>query len=204
MNSILLGSLICLTIIIITVFLLSFQHVTMQNMIQNNEENDVDKDEDMHKEDNKTDTNSKSKETNVLMNIGENENKIDIEETKLRKDKPEKVDNEKDGDEDAKCCFVKKYKCNGSKCTSGIQKRCGYFSGRSCDDSLVLCDLMTEKDCKLPPNNQYCEFNTDTNKCTNIPNAHDGMEIDCATYERYKKAGFMHTEYNCAIPLFLS
>lgn len=208
MKSILLGSLICLSIIIITIFILSFQHVTLPYMIEVDDESDNEEDTDDDSSEKQKDDEEKETKNNALLHIGDDAGKtkdVKIENNvELKEDEPQKINVDKNLDDDATCCFVNRYNCNGSECTSGIQKRCGYFAEKSCKDSLVLCDLMNENDCMLPPNNKYCSYDVDKKKCLNVPNAHDGMEIDCATYDRYKKAGFMHTEYNCEVPLFLS
>lgn len=96
-----------------------------------------------------------------------------------------------------KCCFLNKFRCDRKgNCFSGVEKRCGVYANLLCSETTHLCNILDKSACG---NSANCDFNDETNECVKKVNPHDGFEISCSNYERFKKQGDFENmlEYNC-------
>ena len=200
---IVIGFSIFLLIILLTVLILSFQHITFTR--KNVEKKSIDKDEATSniEHDNQESTSESPEESTTDQQssgvvvastmLDEGLSTDEILSTLINKE------NEKE-----RCCFSTKFDCTSrTSCVSGVEKRCGVFADRECDESLLECGLFNEEQCNSHPNNIFCKYNGSTKKCENIPNAHDGSEIECSQFTRFKNINFPHMKYNCENNLFI-
>jgi len=87
-----------------------------------------------------------------------------------------------------KCCFLNKFRCDkNGNCFSGVEKRCGAYANLLCSETTYLCNILDKSN-----------FGN-SEKCVKKVNPHDGFEISCSNYERFKKQGDFKNiiEYNC-------
>tara|TARA_Y100000389_G_C17427376_1_gene500380 strand:+ start:1170 stop:1796 length:627 start_codon:yes stop_codon:yes gene_type:complete len=200
---IIIGFSICLSIILLTVLILSFQHITFTRKYDENDtessptESSPIESSPIESSPTESSTNidseqqSSSEVASTLLDEGLSTD--EILSTLIHKE------NEKE-----RCCFSNKFDCTSrTNCASGVEKRCGIFADKECDESLIECGLFNEEQCKEHPNNIFCEYNGTTEKCENIPNAHDGSEIECSQFTRFKNINFPHMKYNCENNLFI-
>lgn len=205
---IIIGFLIFLSIVLLTVLILSFQHITITRKydVDHSHEGEGDTTETSPKESSSSPTGLSSPESSPNM---ESEQQSSSEMASTLLDEGSSTDeilstlinkeNEKE-----RCCFNTKFDCTSkTNCVSGVEKRCGVFADRKCDESLIDCGLFNEEQCKEHPNDIFCEYNGTTGKCENIPNAHDGSEIECSQFTRFKNINFPHMKYNCENNLFI-
>jgi hypothetical protein len=206
MLQIVIGLSIVLAIVILTVFILTIQHVSFANIFGNNKYKDEEEvitktktnDEKGDKQEVKQNESSDSK-TNDSVVTEETAATQMLEEGKsvdeiLTELKTKNV-------EDQTCCFVNKFVKQNGEWLGGVERRCNEFAEKSCEESLYSCDTVLDK--KECDDNELCEFDEDSNKCKNIPNAHEGSELDCATFERFKRINFPNTQFNCQNDLII-
>ena len=206
---IIIGFSIFLSIILLTVLILSFQHITFTRKYEEKKEDEeTTNDEDNNQESTSPDVSTnESPEVSTSESTSEQQSSSVVASTML--DEGLSTDeilstlinkeNEKE-----RCCFSTKFDCTSrTNCVSGVEKRCGVFADKECDESLLECGLFNEEQCKTHPNNIFCEYNGTTKKCENIPNAHDGSEIECSQFTRFKNTNFPHMKYNCENNLFI-
>lgn len=108
-----------------------------------------------------------------------------------------------ENDSNEKCCFMNKFRCNGDDCKSGLEKRCGVFADKLCSETTHICDNLDKLSCTNSDNSNFCDYDKKNGKCIEKVNPHDGFEISCEKYERFKKIGdFAYiNEMNCVVPL---
>ena len=201
---IIIGFTICLSIILLTVLILSFQHISFIRKYKDDDIDDTDDTDDTEPSPTEspsqnesssntehTEPQSSSDIASVLLDEGLSTD--EILSTLINKE------NEKE-----RCCFSTKFDCTSpSNCVSGVEKRCGLFADKECDESLIDCGLFNAEQCKQHPNNIFCEYDGTKGKCINIPNAHDGFEIECSQFTRFKNIKFPYMKYNCENNLFI-
>ena len=198
----LIGFSILLTIILLTVLILSLQHITFTRKY---EENKIDESEEDDKEPapektpvpektpNESPTEQQQASDVASKLLDEGSSTDEILSTLINKES-----------EKERCCFSTKFDCTSqTNCVSGVEKRCGVFADKECNESLLECGLFNEEQCNTHPNNIFCEYNGTKEKCENIPNAHDGSEIECSQFIRFKNVKFPHMKYNCENNLFI-
>jgi len=199
---IVIGFSIFLSIILLTVLILSFQHITITRKyeVKENSEDDNKEGGAMEEPSNKSTVASENESTDQE----EKEQKSSSEVASLLLDDGLSSDEilstliNKENERE-RCCFNTKFDCTSpTNCVSGVEKRCGVFADKLCEESLIDCVLYDKVQCNTHPNNIFCEYNGATEKCENIPNAHGGHEIECSQFIRFKNINFPHMKYNCA------
>lgn len=199
MLQIVIGLSIVLAIVILTVFILTIQHVSFANIFGNgnNKSDEVNvetRDEPTYQ--------SQSNESSDLES-----DSLVVEETATQMlEEGKSVDEiltelKTKNVEDQTCCFVNKFVKQNGVWVAGAERRCNEFAEKSCEESLYSCDTVLDK--KECDDNELCEFDEDSSKCKNIPNAHEGSAIDCANFERFKRINFPNTQFNCQNDLFI-
>ena len=196
---IVIGFSILLSIILLTVLILSFQHITFKRKyeehISNNNDTTNADDNQESPEESPEESSTEQQSSSVVASsmLDEGLSTDEILSTLINKE-----------NENERCCFSTKFDCTSqTNCVSGVEKRCGVFADRECDESLLECGLFNEEQCKTHPNNIFCDYNGTTKKCENIPNAHEGSEIECSQFTRFKNINFPHMKYNCENNLFI-
>lgn len=199
MLQIVIGLSIVLAIVILTVFILTIQHVSFANIFGNG--NNTDKSDEVNE------ITSNESQTNEPSDTNSNSSSLVVEETATHMLKEgNSVDEiltelKTKNVEDQTCCFVNKFVKQNGEWVAGAERRCNEFADKSCEESLYSCDTVLDK--KECGDNELCEFDEDSSKCKNIPNAHDGSVLDCATFERLKRTNFPNTQFNCQNDLFI-
>ena len=154
---IIIGFTICLSIILLTVLILSFQHISFIRKYKDDDIDDTDDTDDTEPSPTEspsqnesssntehTEPQSSSDIASVLLDEGLSTD--EILSTLINKE------NEKE-----RCCFSTKFYCTSpSNCVSGVEKRCGLFADKECDESLIDCGLFNAEQCKQHPNNIFC------------------------------------------------
>ena len=203
---IIIGFSIFLSIILLTVLILSFQHITFTRKYEVNDKDDTETSPEESSSSPTTtdastnDSSSPNTESEVQSSsevavalLDEGSSTDEILSTLIHKD-----------NENERCCFNTKFDCTSkTNCVSGVEKRCGVFADKECSESLIECGLFNKEQCKEHPNHIFCEFNATTDKCENIPNAHGGSEIECSQFTRFKNINFPYMKYNCENNLFI-
>jgi hypothetical protein len=183
MNSVIIGVLIVLLIILLTVVILSFQLITYPSIFKS----DVEEEEEDKKEDEEVN------DANDFDNI-EAGNDIDTSYAPLDVDPNRKE----------KCCYINNFHCPKDRdCLSGVEKRCGHYADKDCNESMINCAVMNKDNCKSYPNNNYCAFTEHDNKCKQKESSRNGEEITCERFNRFKEANVPHMNYNCESDLFI-
>lgn len=196
-----------ISIVLLTTLILSLQHITFSTTLTQeiNEETTEDDTTDNNTDDN-DDNNTDENNDNNTDNDSDNEEDLteNVETAVQMLDDGQDVDQilvelQNANREDIKqtCCFVTNFNCLGNECTSGVEKRCGVFADKSCEESMLNCTLFSKEDCNKRPNSVYCKYNEDESKCENKVNAHKGSELECSQYDRFKENKFPYMEYNC-------
>lgn len=193
-----------ISIVLLTTLILSLQHITFsltftQDINEETTENDTTEDNDNDEDDNDDDDNNDDDKDDDEEDLTEN-----VETAVQMLDDGEDVDQilvelQNASRENIKqtCCFVTNFNCLGNDCTSGVEKRCGVFADKGCEESMLNCTLFSKEDCNKRPNSVYCKYNEDESKCENKVNAHKGSDLECSQYDRFKENNFPHMEYNC-------
>lgn len=209
MLQIVIGLTIILAIVVLTVFILSIQHISFSSIFQkhetskdvDNSSNDdpyIEQEEIATNNDDVTETEVESSTTTQEVS---NEETAQILLTEGRSTEEILTELQNKNIEEQRCCFINKFIKNDNTWQSGVERRCNEFADKSCEETLYNCHTILEKE---PCNDDMlCEFDIETSKCKNIPNAHEGSEITCANFERFKRINFPNTEYNCNNNLFI-
>jgi hypothetical protein len=185
MFKMILGFGILLVIILLTVFILSIQHITFKK-------------KDESKDDDTDGVNKDTDDTDITDGVNKDTDETDITEGSSVDDILAKLIHKEP--KDAKCCHLQKFDCsNKSKgCIAGVEKRCGIFSESSCEEPMVECTTLNKKECTSYPENMYCEYDSNEEKCiTTTINSHGGTEIPCDSYDILVKNNYSHMQYNC-------
>jgi uncharacterized protein YxeA len=206
MLQIVIGLTIILAIVVLTVFILSIQHISFSSIFQKHETSeDVDNSSndysyiEQEKSTNNDDVTETEVESSTTTQVSNEETaQILLTEGKSTEEILTELQNQ--NIEEQRCCFINKFIKKDNTWQSGVERRCNEFADKSCEETLYNCHTILEK--KPCNDNMLCEFDKETSKCKNIPNAHEGSEITCANFQRFKGIEFPNTEYNCNNDLF--
>ena len=183
MFKIILGLSIILVIVLLTVFVLSFQHITFKK--DTKEEANETKEE---VKETKEDTNEPTEEPNTTMTEA---NDIDQLATILTHKEPD----------EKRCCSIQKFDCSNKSagCKSGIEKRCGVFAEKSCEEPMYACEVLGKDKCESYPTSVYCQYDYQNKQCVgNTINSQGGSEISCNIYDRLVNDNkYPNMQYNC-------
>lgn len=205
MLQIVIGLSIVLAIAILTVFILTIQHISFATIFGG-----VNRSSEEQKEDDNTNAPATTEDSEESSNEDPPNETDDVlitnaETATLLLNEGKSVDEiltelKTKNVEKQTCCFVNKFVKQNGQWVSGVERRCNEFAEKSCEESLYSCDtVLDEQTCN---DNELCEFDNETSKCKNIPNAHEGSTIDCAKFERFKRINFPNTQFNCQNYLF--
>ncbi|QOI90245.1 hypothetical protein QKU58_gp086 [Pyramimonas orientalis virus] len=178
MLKILLGFGIVLTILLLTILILSIQHITFSSMFEKS-----------------------PKEKKVVMKE-KNDKDLDIKPVDS-KDKvvTSLVSDDQDPEIPQKCCHMQKYDCGNTSigCISGVEKRCGAFAEKPCEEPMYDCNTLNEDSCKSYPSSIYCEFDETKKRCnTTTINSHGGSDITCEMFDKFiTDKQYPNMKYNC-------
>jgi len=180
-----------ISIVLLTTLILSLQHITFSPVLTQEIDEETTEDDNEHNNDDTLDDTEEDLTENVqtavkMLDDGQDVDDILVELQNANRENIKQT-----------CCFVTNFNCLGNDCTSGVEKRCGVFANKSCEESMLNCTLFSKEDCNKRPNSVYCKYNEDESKCENRVNGHKGSDLECSQYERFKENNFPHMEYNC-------
>ena len=207
MLQIVIGLSITLAISVLTVFILSIQHISFSSFFQTNKQATVMNDDDHNndppssREVQEEEVVSSDDDDRTELTTAPPEETAQILLTQGKSAEEILTELQNKNIEEQRCCFVNKFIKNGDTWQSGVERRCNEFADKSCEETLYNCHTNLEK--KECNDNVLCEFDIESNKCKNIPNAHEGSEITCANFQRFKRINFPNTEFNCNNDLFI-
>jgi hypothetical protein len=184
MFKIILGLSIILAITLLTIFVLSIQHTTFKDTTTTTT----------------TDTKTVKKDTSIPDTQPEKTETTQLKESDVGEDALINPLHHKEP-KDKKCCAIQKFDCanNIAGCVSGVEKRCGIFAQKSCEEPMFSCEVLDKDACMSYPTNVYCEYDSEQEQCiSNTINSHGGSDISCDTFNTFvNDHNYPNMKYNC-------
>lgn len=193
MKGIVIGATTILAILILTVFILSIQHISYSSIFNKNNKDvkkviEITEEEPIIKK-----IISKEKKTDKTEEIREIRTDMILEGKNFDEIAGKIKDIKKSQDE--KCCFNETFSRRNNEWISGVEKRCGLFAEKECTESIHNCKFNNDETiCKK---DIYCEYDNKSNICKNKPEAHRAYDISCSQFDRFRDAKYPNIKYNC-------